>query len=72
MAMMRMLSLAYRAILAEPRIKASSAEEYSGAASRSDYMGGGDTMNQYTLPLGMQPPQVLLCYFLCYHTEVKG
>ncbi|XP_075899066.1 RNA-binding protein 45 [Nelusetta ayraudi] len=42
---------AYRAILAEPRIKASSTEDYSGSASRSDYMGGGDTVTPYPPPL---------------------
>lgn len=52
--MMMILSLAYRAILAEPRIKASSTEDYSGASSRSDYMGGGDTMTPYPPPLSMQ------------------
>lgn len=52
---MMLLPLAYRAILAEPRIKASSTEDYSGATSRSDYMGGGDTMTPYPPPLRMQP-----------------
>lgn len=44
---------AYRAILAEPRTKASAAsEDYSGGSSRNDYMGGAEQMNQYALPLG--------------------
>lgn len=54
---MMTLSLAYRAILAEPRIKASSSEDYAGASTRSDYMGGGDTMTPYPPPLRMQPDQ---------------
>lgn len=48
------LSPAYRAILAEPRIKASSTEDYSGSASRGDYMGGGDTVTPYPPPLRKQ------------------
>lgn len=46
--------VAYRAILAEPRTKAATTEDYSGAAARVDYMGGNDSMNQYALPLGTQ------------------
>nr|XP_020442943.1 RNA-binding protein 45 [Monopterus albus] len=42
---------AYRAILAEPRTKASSTEEYSGAAARSDYVGGADSTNHYTFSM---------------------
>lgn len=61
MMIMKML-LAYRAILAEPRSKASSTEDYSGGASRSDYMGGGEAMNQYALPLGMQLSDILIYY----------
>lgn len=61
MVIMKML-LAYRAILAEPRSKASSTEDYSGGASRSDYMGGGEAMNQYALPLGMQLSDILIYY----------
>lgn len=53
--MTMILSSAYRAILAEPRIKASSTEDYSGASSRSDYIGGGDTMTPYPPPLRMHP-----------------
>lgn len=44
--------LAYRAILAEPRTKAASTEDYSAGAARNDYMGGADVMNQYTHPMG--------------------
>lgn len=55
--MMMISSLAYRAILAEPRIKASSTEDYSGSASRSDYMGGGDTVTPYPPPLSKQPSE---------------
>lgn len=61
MMIMKML-LAYRAILAEPRSKASSTEDYSSGASRSDYMGGGEAMNQYALPLGMQLSDILIYY----------
>ncbi|KAM8737940.1 RNA-binding protein 45 isoform 1-T1 [Acanthopagrus schlegelii] len=49
---------AYRAILAEPRTKASSTEDYSGGGARVDYMGGAggggnnDAMNQYAVPMG--------------------
>lgn len=42
---------AYRAILAEPRNKATANEDYSAGPSRNDYMGGGEQMNQYALPL---------------------
>ncbi|KAM9848116.1 RNA-binding protein 45 isoform 2-T2 [Aulostomus maculatus] len=42
----------YRAILAEPRSKASATEEYSGTAARGDYIGGGEQMNQYAVPMG--------------------
>lgn len=48
----RMVSLAYRAILAEPRTKAAATEDYSGGAARGDYMAAADSMNQYALPLG--------------------
>ncbi|XP_041645279.1 RNA-binding protein 45 isoform X2 [Cheilinus undulatus] len=41
----------YRAILAEPRNKASASEEYSGGPSRGDYMGGNEPMNQYAFPM---------------------
>ena len=47
-----MMSLAYRAILAEPRTKATSSEDYSGGSNRGEYMGGNDTMNQYAAPMG--------------------
>ncbi|XP_034463888.1 RNA-binding protein 45 [Hippoglossus hippoglossus] len=43
---------AYRAILAEPRTKATSSEDYSGGSNRGEYMGGNDTMNQYAPPMG--------------------
>lgn len=71
--MMMILSLAYRAILAEPRIKASSTEEYSGAP-RSDYMGGGDTMTPYPPPLRMQPQQhfFLKIYKVTYQIYLRG
>lgn len=49
---MGILSLAYRAILAEPRTKTTAAEEYSGGASRGEYMGGNESMNQYAFPMG--------------------
>lgn len=62
--------LAYRAILAEPRSKASSTEDYSGGASRSDYMGGGEAMNQYALPLGMQLSDIPIYFLSHYHTTV--
>ncbi|XP_040906559.1 RNA-binding protein 45 [Toxotes jaculatrix] len=42
----------YRAILAEPRTKASATEDYTPGAARSDYMGGTDSMNQYSFPMG--------------------
>ncbi|XP_062256938.1 RNA-binding protein 45 isoform X1 [Platichthys flesus] len=42
----------YRAILAEPRTKATSSEDYSGGSNRGEYMGGNDTMNQYAPPMG--------------------
>ncbi|KAM9345504.1 RNA-binding protein 45 [Symphorus nematophorus] len=42
----------YRAILAEPRSKASAAEDYTNASSRGEYIGGGgDAMNQYAFPM---------------------
>ncbi|KAF3707932.1 RNA-binding protein 45 Developmentally-regulated RNA-binding protein 1 [Channa argus] len=41
----------YRAILAEPRSKAASTEDYSGGAARVDYSGGSDSMNQYAFPM---------------------
>ncbi|KAM7408316.1 hypothetical protein PAMA_002156 [Pampus argenteus] len=43
----------YRAILAEPRTKASTTEECSGTGSttRGDYMSGADSMNQYAFPM---------------------
>lgn len=69
MMIMKML-LAYRAILAEPRSKASSTEDYSGGASRSDYMGGGEAMNQYALPLGMQLSDIPIYFLSHYHTTV--
>lgn len=56
--MMMIVLLAYRAILAEPRTKATAPEDYSGGASRGDYAGGNDAMNQYAAPMGM--------YFSCY------
>lgn len=42
---------AYRAILAEPRNKATANEDYGAGPSRNDYMGGAEQMNQYALPL---------------------
>ncbi|AWP14584.1 putative RNA-binding protein 45 isoform 2 [Scophthalmus maximus] len=44
----------YRAILAEPRTKATAPEDYSGGASRGDYAGGNDAMNQYAAPMADQ------------------
>ncbi|XP_070833538.1 RNA-binding protein 45 [Chaetodon auriga] len=41
----------YRAILAEPRTKATATEDYTGGAARGEYMGGADSMNQYALPM---------------------
>ncbi|TWW78436.1 RNA-binding protein 45 [Takifugu flavidus] len=41
----------YRAILAEPRNKATANEDYPAGSSRNDYMGGAEQMNQYALPL---------------------
>ncbi|XP_068183427.1 RNA-binding protein 45 [Antennarius striatus] len=41
----------YRAILAEPRTKTTTTEDYSGGSARGDYMGAGDSMNQYAVPL---------------------
>eukprot|EP00064_Thunnus_orientalis_P014530 superscaffoldBa00002537_g14576 len=41
----------YRAILAEPRTKASTTEEYTGGTARGDYMSGADSMNQYAFPM---------------------
>lgn len=46
----------YRAILAEPRVKPSSSEDYTGSSARSDYVGGGgggggDVMTPYPPPL---------------------
>uniref|UniRef100_A0AAQ5YN25 RRM domain-containing protein n=1 Tax=Amphiprion ocellaris TaxID=80972 RepID=A0AAQ5YN25_AMPOC len=40
----------YRAILAEPRTKATVTEDYRGG--RGDYSVGGDNMNQYSFPMG--------------------
>ncbi|XP_076017937.1 RNA-binding protein 45 isoform X2 [Genypterus blacodes] len=37
----------YRAILAEPRTKASTSDEYGGGAARADHMGSGDAMAPY-------------------------
>lgn len=51
---MMMVSLAYRAILAEPRTKTTATEDYNGGAPRGDYMGGADSMNQYAFPMGTQ------------------
>ncbi|XP_037128046.1 RNA-binding protein 45 [Syngnathus acus] len=46
---------AYRAILAEPRSKASySSEDYNNMATRSDYSGGADSMTVY--PFNMSEP----------------
>ncbi|KAM3606018.1 uncharacterized protein V6R79_009261 [Siganus canaliculatus] len=41
----------YRAILAEPRNKNQATEDYSAGAQRNDYMGAGDNMNQYAVPM---------------------
>ncbi|XP_041803582.1 RNA-binding protein 45 [Chelmon rostratus] len=41
----------YRAILAEPRTKATATEDYTGGTARGDYMGGADSTNQYALPM---------------------
>ncbi|XP_062286459.1 RNA-binding protein 45 isoform X1 [Scomber scombrus] len=48
----------YRAILAEPRTKAATTEEYSsgGTARGGEYMNAGDNMNQYAFPMGTQLP----------------
>ena len=48
-----LLSLAYRAILAEPRSKANTSEDYTGGGNRGDYANNADSMNQYTFPMGM-------------------
>ncbi|XP_029306441.1 RNA-binding protein 45 [Cottoperca gobio] len=47
----------YRAILAEPRSKATATEDYSGQAPRGDYSsGGGDSTNQYaSFPMASDP-----------------
>ncbi|KAK5854407.1 hypothetical protein PBY51_015478 [Eleginops maclovinus] len=46
----------YRAILAEPRSKATVTEDYSGGASRGDYSGGvADSTNQYQFPMAAEP-----------------
>lgn len=72
MMMILLVLLAYRAILAEPRTKASSTEDYAGGGARVDYMGGGgggggggnnDVMNQYALPMGTQLFDFLIQYF---------
>lgn len=51
----------YRAILAEPRTKTNTTDDYSGGAPRGDYAGGGggDSSNQYAYPMadpGNYPP----------------
>lgn len=72
MMMILLVLLAYRAILAEPRTKASSTEDYAGGGARVDYMGSGgggggggnnDVMNQYALPMGTQLFDFLIQYF---------
>ena len=71
---MLVVLLAYRAILAEPRTKASSTEDYSGGGARVDYMGGAgggggnnDAMNQYAVPMGTQLFDYLIqCFFSIY------
>lgn len=65
--LMMLLLLAYRAILAEPRTKASATEDYSGGTARGDYGGGGggDSMNQYACPMGTHPNLVFpYCLYL--------
>ncbi|KAI3362810.1 hypothetical protein L3Q82_001857 [Scortum barcoo] len=49
--MMLLSSLAYRAILAEPRTKAAATEEYSRGSAGGEYMGAADSMNQYAFPM---------------------
>lgn len=56
--------VAYRAILAEPRTKAATTDDYPGGAARVDYMGGNDSMNQYALPLGTQLFDCIINYLL--------
>ncbi|GAA6231949.1 RNA-binding protein 45 isoform X2 [Lates japonicus] len=41
----------YRAILAEPRTKATVTEDYTAGAARGDYVGAADSMNQYSFPM---------------------
>ncbi|XP_042369975.1 RNA-binding protein 45-like, partial [Plectropomus leopardus] len=43
----------YRAILAEPRNKVTTTEDYSAGQLRGDYLGGGDPMNQYSFQMRM-------------------
>lgn len=57
---MMMVLLAYRAILAEPRTKATATEDYTGGTARGDYMGGADSTNQYALPMGTQLFDILI------------
>lgn len=59
-----LMLLAYRAILAEPRTKASTTEEYSGGTARGDYMSSADSMNQYAFPMGTQLPYIVILVFL--------
>ncbi|XP_051936222.1 RNA-binding protein 45-like isoform X1 [Hippocampus zosterae] len=49
---------AYRAILAEPRNKASSSEDYNSMAARSDYSSGGDSLNMYPFNMAAQAEPV--------------
>ncbi|XP_061693218.1 RNA-binding protein 45 [Syngnathoides biaculeatus] len=51
---------AYRAILAEPRNKASATEDYNSMAVRSDYSGGADSMSMY--PFNMAAPAEPVSY----------
>lgn len=52
--------VAYRAILAEPRSKATATEDYTAGTTRGDYATGGDSMNQYAFPVGMQLFYILI------------
>lgn len=68
-----MVLLAYRAILAEPRTKATVTEDYTAGAARSDYVGAADSMNQYTFPMGMQLLDTLIhCFLLSFMFEFSA
>lgn len=63
MIIMVLVLLAYRAILAEPRIKTTAPEDYTGAVGRGDYM-AADNMNQYAVPMGKQALNTMIQAFL--------